>query len=64
LARYRHDGDLDPTFGTGGKVVTDFAGSFDEADVLVVQGGTLVAAGSTITGSGPQRFALARYSGS
>jgi len=60
LARYRHDGDLDPTFGTGGKVVTDFAGSFDEADALVVQGGTLVAGGTAFTGS-TSDFALARY---
>jgi uncharacterized delta-60 repeat protein len=64
LARYRQNGTLDPTFGTGGKVTTDFAGGEDRAEALVVQGGKLVAAGSTITGSGRQRFALARYSGS
>jgi uncharacterized delta-60 repeat protein len=60
LARYRPNGTLDPTFGTGGRVITDFAGSFDEAQALVVQGGRLVAAGSAFTGTGPD-FALARY---
>jgi uncharacterized delta-60 repeat protein len=61
LARYRHNGALDPTFGSGGKVTTDFAGGEDRAEGLVVQGGRLVAAGSTITASAGQRFALARY---
>jgi uncharacterized delta-60 repeat protein len=61
LARYRPNGTLDPTFGTGGKVTTDFAGGEDRAEALVVQGGRLVAAGSTISASGGQRFALARY---
>lgn len=64
LARYHRNGTLDPSFGTGGKATTDFAGGEDRAEALVVQGGKLVAAGSTITGSGRQRFALARYSGS
>jgi uncharacterized delta-60 repeat protein len=64
LARYTPDGSLDTTFGTGGKVTTDFGGGQpDEAHALVVQAdGKLVAAGSG------QRsletsfdFALARY---
>ena len=61
LARYHRDGTLDRTFGTGGKVTTDFAGGEDRAEALVVQDGKPVAAGSTITASGGQRFALARY---
>ena len=61
LARYRHNGTLDPTFGTGGKVTTDLAGGEDRAEALVVQDGKPVAAGSTISASGGQRFALARY---
>jgi len=61
LARYRHDGSPDPTFGTGGKVTADFAGGEDRAEALVVRDGKLVAAGSTITASGGQKFALARY---
>jgi hypothetical protein len=50
-----------PTFGSGGRVTTDFAragGSFDEARALVVQGSKLVAAGNV----GPFfDFGLARY---
>jgi uncharacterized delta-60 repeat protein len=61
LARYSPGGTLDTSFGTGGKVTTDFAqpgGSFDEADALVMQGSKLVAAGT----AGPAIvFALARY---
>ena len=61
LVRYNLDGSLDASFGTGGKVTTDFAragGSFDEAHALVVQGRNLVAAG----GVGPFfDFGLARY---
>jgi uncharacterized delta-60 repeat protein len=60
LARYRQDGTLDPSFGSGGKVTTDFAGSFDEARALVVQDGKLVAGGTAFTGT-TSDFALARY---
>ncbi len=53
-------GDLDPTFGVGGTVTTDF-GAFEQASALVLQpDGKLVAAG----GSGSRYsddFALARY---
>jgi uncharacterized delta-60 repeat protein len=56
VARYLPDGTLDPSFGTGGKVTTDF-GSDDVGHALVVQGdGKLVVAG---TAGG--NFALARY---
>jgi uncharacterized delta-60 repeat protein len=62
LARYRQDGTLDPTFGVGGKVVTDMGGAFDSASALVVQDGRLVAAGLTFTGEfASGNFALARY---
>jgi uncharacterized delta-60 repeat protein len=60
LARYRQDGTLDPSFGSGGKVTTDFAGSFDEARALVVQDGKLVAGGTARTAT-TSDFALARY---
>jgi uncharacterized delta-60 repeat protein len=58
-------GDLDSTFGVGGKVTTDF-GLNDSASALVLQpDGKLVAAGSscTITSGwrAPCNFALARY---
>jgi uncharacterized delta-60 repeat protein len=59
LVRYLPDGRLDPTFGGGGLVTTDF-GDWDEAHALVLQpDGKLVAAGH----SGFGDFALARYEG-
>jgi uncharacterized delta-60 repeat protein len=63
LARYRHDGSLDPSFGVAGLVTTDFAGREDVASALVVlSDGTLVAAGAaTPTGTLRLNFALARY---
>jgi len=60
LARYNPDGSLDSSFGTGGKVTTDFAGGFDQANALVMQAdGKLVAAGKT--GISPSQVILARY---
>jgi uncharacterized delta-60 repeat protein len=63
LARYLPDGRLDPTFGVGGKVTTDFAfGGSDQASALILQpDGKLVAAGSAIVVDEIFRFALARY---
>lgn len=62
LARYNIDGTLDTSFGTGGKVKTDFAGSFDEiADLRQQTDGKLVAAGSSIGLFTGFDFALARY---
>lgn len=46
LARYTSDGQLDPDFGTGGTVVTDFFGGFDYAkDVVSLPDGRLVVTG-------------------
>ena len=54
-------GTLDPSFGTGGKVTTDFAGSGDGAGAIAVQpDGKLVAAGAA-TINDQVDFALARY---
>jgi uncharacterized delta-60 repeat protein len=54
-------GQLDPTFGTGGLVTTDFGSENEEAHALVVQpDGKIVAAGSSWPGLGPH-FTLARY---
>ncbi|UCG11570.1 MAG: hypothetical protein JSU72_13670, partial [Deltaproteobacteria bacterium] len=36
LARYDEDGTLDTSFGTEGKVITDFGGTNDEAHAAVV----------------------------
>ncbi len=64
LARYKQqDGLLDKSFGSRGKVTTDFVGDGDQANALVVQAdGKLVAAGYAFTGGGSNpNFALARY---
>jgi uncharacterized delta-60 repeat protein len=63
LARYLADGSLDPDFGVGGKVTTDFgAGGNDRANALALQAdGKLVAAGAPNVSFGGQDFALARY---
>src|SRR5207247_1863723 len=61
LARYNADGSLDTTFGTCGRVITDFAGDDAAASALVVQpDGKLVAAGRRSVGGHPS-FSLARY---
>jgi uncharacterized delta-60 repeat protein len=53
LARYLPDGQLDPAFGTGGKITTDFGGSDEVANALVLQpDGKLVTAGYRCLGSG------------
>jgi uncharacterized delta-60 repeat protein len=62
LARCNPDGNLDSTFGSGGKVTTDFLSGVDEAKALAVEpNGKLVAAGSTRGLSLSQDFALASY---
>jgi uncharacterized delta-60 repeat protein len=61
LARYNTDGSLDTTFDGDGKVTTDFAGGFDAAFGVAIQGdGKIVAAGVAVV-SGTGDFALARY---
>ena len=58
LARYNTDGSLDTTFGSGGKVTTDFSGASDGADAVALQSdGKIVAAGGTSSSD----FALVRY---
>jgi uncharacterized delta-60 repeat protein len=54
-------GDLDPTFGTGGKVTTSIGSSNDRVGGLAVQSdGKLLVAGGSFNGS-DYDFALARY---
>src|SRR5438067_7447789 len=58
------DGDLDPTFGTGGKVLTDFDHSTDIANAMAVQtDGKLVVVGATYRDNdfSNEDFAVARY---
>ncbi|MFE2972789.1 hypothetical protein ACFXKC_56590 [Streptomyces sp. NPDC059340] len=51
-------GDLDPTFGTGGKVLTDFGGN--DFATAVQADGKIIAVGQS-DGAGDFDFALARY---
>jgi uncharacterized delta-60 repeat protein len=52
-------GDLDPTFGAGGLVTTDFSGGNDYLGKIAVQSdGKIVAIGESFS---PGKFALARY---
>ena len=66
LARFNSNGTLDTTFGTGGKTVTDIAGSTDQArrvllqpdDKILVTGYATIVASPTVA---VREFALARY---
>lgn len=61
LARYNPDGSLDTTFGVGGLVITNFGGTLERIDAVVLQtDGKIVAVGRSNT-SGSNDFALARY---
>ena len=58
------DGDLDPTFGTDGKVLTDFDRSTDIANAVAIQAdGKLVVVGTTYQDNdfSGEDFAVARY---
>ena len=63
LARYNTDGSLDTSFGTRGKVTSDFSGGADGAIAINIQSdGKIVAGGSTRVANGfYYDFALARY---
>ncbi|MGQ9576779.1 MAG: PKD domain-containing protein, partial [Thermoguttaceae bacterium] len=62
VVRYNSDGSLDTTFGTGGKVTTDFAFRDDHAAAIAVQAdGKIVVAGSSYEGPTDYDFALVRY---
>lgn len=61
LARYNENGSLDASFGSGGKVTTDFFSNLDDAKAVAIQpDGKIVAGGSAVTAMGTS-FALARY---
>lgn len=66
LARYNNDGSLDSSFGSGGKVVTDFFRQPDFVAGLALQpDGKIVLAGDVSTSTSPSSdaggFGLARY---
>jgi uncharacterized delta-60 repeat protein len=62
LARYGPNGSLDPSFGTGGKVITDLGGE-DSANALAIEsGGRIVAVGDSADIDGQSSvFSLAAY---
>ena len=63
VVRYTATGSLDPTFATGGKATTDFAGASDIGFAAAIQAdGKIVVAGSAVDPStGDADFAVARY---
>ena len=63
LARYNAaDGSLDTTFGSGGKVTTDFGGGWGSLFSITFQpGGLVLAAGAAVNPGGDVDMALARY---
>lgn len=58
-ARYRPDGTLDPTFGSGGTVVTDLGGDDKAAAVAVQPDGKIVLAGRGVNND--DDWAMLRY---
>src|SRR4030095_7697746 len=63
LARYSSDGQLDQTFGVGGKVVSDFS-SIDQAyGVALDSNGRIVLAGVAFANGANFDFTVARYLG-
>lgn len=63
LARYRWDGNLDPTFGNGGQVVIDVPGNDSSAaEALVVDDeGRVIVSGYARDAGGNDRFMVARF---
>ena len=60
LARYNPDGTLDPTFGTGGKVITTLY-SRDKAKAVAIRTDGKIVAVGLASGAPPGDFAVARY---
>jgi uncharacterized delta-60 repeat protein len=61
VSRYNADGSPDPTFGSGGKLKTNFFDGQDVAMAVALQAdGKIVAAGWAVVGL-PRDFAVARY---
>ncbi len=63
VARYRHDGVLDASFGEEGLVSTEFGAFSSAEDVIATADGKLVVAGWTMGSGAPDAWALARYHG-
>lgn len=61
LTRYNNNGTLDNTFGSGGKVTTDFANNIDKGNSVVIQDDNkIVVSGYSFNGSNYD-FAVVRY---
>ncbi|EEF59944.1 hypothetical protein [Pedosphaera parvula] len=61
LARFQTNGLPDPSFGTGGRIVTSFSGTSEVLSLLSQPDGKIIAAGDASDTSGYATFALARY---
>jgi uncharacterized delta-60 repeat protein len=61
LVRYNADGSLDPSFGTGGKVLTQIQDASRALAVALQPDGKIVVSGVSVTQGGTPLFALARY---
>ncbi|MHB1036579.1 MAG: golvesin C-terminal-like domain-containing protein [Pirellulales bacterium] len=61
LVRYDDEGNLDPTFGVNGMVVTDFSGASDYATAVTVQTNGSVLQKIVVAGFSNGDFAVARY---
>jgi uncharacterized delta-60 repeat protein len=62
VARYESDGAIDSTFGSDGKITTDFSGQDVAHSLAIVPSGRIVAAGSSQPkGSSAAQFAIACY---
>src|SRR5262249_34731883 len=62
LSSAQPPGTLDSTFGTGGKVTTDFVGTGAAARTLVIQADGKILPAGVAGSNGVTNFALARYS--
>lgn len=63
LARYSSTGQLDQSFGSGGKVITPIASTADGYAVTVQRDGNTLLAGAVAASQSPFNFGLARYLG-
>ena len=62
VLRYNQNGTLDSTFGSSGRVITDFNDSGDTAFAMTRQpDGKIILAGRTLRADSNYKFALARY---
>ena len=65
VARFEPNGNLDSTFGTDGRAVTDFFGEYDLANAVAIQPGRGIVVAGVIGNpqNGTSDFGLARYDG-